>query len=102
MISSNVFNVYIQKKKIQFPQYLIFRYGMTHLSYSSKKLVKTFILQKKILKTEMNHDEIDGNNNKDKKSEWLDYVKNDVLCSAFSFSCMLGILQLWKKSLVLE
>ena len=32
----------------------------------------------------MNHDEIDGYNYKDKKSDWLDHVKQDVLCTAFS------------------
>ena len=34
----------------------------------------------------MNHDEIDGNNYKDKIDEWLDYVKNYVLCTAFSYA----------------
>ena len=34
----------------------------------------------------MNHYEIDGNIYKDKKSEWLDYVKRDVLCAAFSYA----------------
>ena len=31
----------------------------------------------------MNHDEVYSDTWKDKKSEWLDYVKNDVLCTAF-------------------
>ena len=34
----------------------------------------------------MNHDEVDGYNYKDKKGEWLDYVKHDVLCTAFSYA----------------
>ena len=34
----------------------------------------------------MNHDEVDGNNNKDKINEWLPYVKNDVLCTTFSYA----------------
>ena len=34
----------------------------------------------------MNHNEIDYNNYKDKKDEWLDYVKQDVLCTAFSYA----------------
>ena len=58
---------------------------MTHLNYSLKKLGKTFKLQKELLKTEMDHDEVDYNNYKDKKDEWLPYVKNDVLCTAFSY-----------------
>ena len=34
----------------------------------------------------MDHDEVDGNNYKDKKHEWLDYVKQDVLSTAFSYA----------------
>ena len=86
IISMKIFNGYIEKNKKQIPQYLIFRCGMTHLNYSLKKLGKTFKLQKELLKTEMNHDEIDGNNYKDKIDEWLAYVKNDVLCTAFSYA----------------
>ena len=59
---------------------------MTHLNYFLKKLVKTFKLQKELLKTEMNHDEVDGNSYKDKINEWLPYVKNDVFCTAFSYA----------------
>ena len=56
------------------PHYVYFRCGMTHLNYSSMKLGRTFKLQKELLKSEMNHDEIDENNYKDKMDEWLDYV----------------------------
>ena len=59
---------------------------MTHLNYSFKKLGKTFKLQKELLKKEMNHDEIDYNNYIDKMNEWIPYVKNDVICSAFSYA----------------
>ena len=34
----------------------------------------------------MNHDEVDGKNYKDKINEWLPFVKNDVLCTAFSYA----------------
>ena len=34
----------------------------------------------------MNNDEIDYNNYKDKINEWLPYVKNHVLRSAFSYA----------------
>ena len=51
-----------------------------------KKLGKTFKLQKELLKTEMDHAAVDGNNYKDKKDEWLDYVKQYVLCTAFSYA----------------
>ena len=43
------------------------------------KLGRILKIQQEILKTEMNHDEIDGKNHKDKMDEWLDYVKNDFL-----------------------
>ena len=32
----------------------------------------------------MNHDEVYSDTWKDKKSEWLDYGKNGVICTAFS------------------
>ena len=63
-----------------------FKCGMTHLNYSLKKLSKTFKLQKELSKTEMNDDEVDGDNYRDKRNEWLPYVKNDVLCTAFSYA----------------
>ena len=86
IIELKVFNGYIEKNKKQISQYLHFRCGLTHLNYSFKKLGKTFKLQKDFLKTEMNHDEVDGDNYKDKMIEWLPYVKNDVLCTAFSYA----------------
>ena len=84
--SLKIFNGYIEKNKKEIPQHLIFRCGMTHLNYSLKKLGKTFELPKELLKTEMNHDEIDANNYKNKKDIWLPYVKNDVLCTAYSYA----------------
>ena len=82
IIEMKVFSGLIHKNNKQIPQYLHFRCGMTHLNYSLKKLGKTFKLPKELLKTEMNHDEIDENVWKDEKDEWLPYVKNDVLCTA--------------------
>ena len=59
---------------------------MTHLNCSLENLGKFFNLQKELLKTEMNHDENDYNNSTDKKDEWLDFVKQDVLCTVFSYA----------------
>ena len=42
---------------------------MNHLIYSLKKLGKTFKLQKELLTTEMNHDEVYSNTSKNEKSE---------------------------------
>ena len=62
-----VLNGYIDKNKKQIPQNLHFRCGKTHLNYSLKKLGKTFNLQKELLKTEMDHYEVDYNSYKEKK-----------------------------------
>ena len=70
IIELKVFNGLINKNNKQIPQYLPFRCGMTHLIYSLKKLGKTFKFPKELLKTEMNHDDIDGDNYKDKKDIW--------------------------------
>ena len=51
-----------------------------------KKWGETFKLQKELLKTEVNYDEVDGDKHKSKINEWLPYVKNDVLCTAFSYA----------------
>ena len=51
-----------------------------------KKIGKTFKIQKELLKTEMDHDEVDGNNYRDKINEWLLYVKNDVFCTVFGYA----------------
>ena len=85
-ISLKIFNGYIRKNKKQIPQYLIFRCGVTHLNYSLLKLGKAFRLPKALLKTEMNHDDIDENIWREKKDEWLPYVKNDVLCTAYCYA----------------
>ena len=86
IIELKIFNGLIYKNNKQIPQYLHFRCGMTHLNYSLKKLGKTFELPKELLKTEMGHGEITGDNYKDKKDIWLPYVKNDVLCTAYSYA----------------
>ena len=77
---------YIHKGKKYIYKYLIFRFDMTHLHHFSKKSGKTFKLQKQQLITEMNNDEINADNWRDKKNEWVDYVKNDVLCTTLSYA----------------
>ena len=93
IIEMKIFNGLIYKNNKQIPQYLHFRCGMTHLKYSFKKLGKTFELPKELLKTEMNHDEINANNHKVKKDIWLPYVKNDVLCTAYSYARYIGAMK---------
>ena len=59
---------------------------MIHLKYSLRKLRKTFEFQRELLKTEMDHDELDENKWREKRDDWLPYVENDVLCTAFSYA----------------
>ena len=86
IIELKVFIGYIEKNKRKIPQYLHFRCGVTQLNYSLKKLGKTFKLPKSLWKTEMNHDDIDGDNYKDKKDIWLPYVKMDVLSTSYCYA----------------
>ena len=86
IIELKKFNGLIHKNNKQIPQFLHFRCGMTHLNYSLKNLGKTFKLQKELVKTEMNHNEVYSDTWKDKKDEWLLYVKNDVTCTAFCYA----------------
>ena len=51
-----------------------------------KKVGKTFELQIELLKTEKNLNEVFADTWKYQENEWLDYVKNDVLCTAFSYA----------------
>ena len=60
--SLRLFNGYIQNEKRQIPKYLLFRCGLTHLNCSLTKFSKTFNLQKELLKTKMNHGEINADN----------------------------------------
>ena len=41
---------------------------------------------KEMFKFEMNQDEVDGDKYKGKNDEWLDYVKQDTLCTGFSYA----------------
>ena len=43
-------------------------------------------MPKEVLKTEMDHEGSDENNWKDKKEERLPNVKNDALCTAYSYA----------------
>ena len=67
IIELKVFNGCIEKIKNQTPQYLHFRCEVTHLIYSLKKFGETLILQKELLKIEMDHNEVDYDSYKNKK-----------------------------------
>ena len=71
-------------KKI--PQCVHFRCGSLHIKDSSKNIGKSYKLQPCLLKQELEHDENFEDNWEEKENEWLPYLKNDVLSTAFSYA----------------
>ena len=59
---------------------------MTHIISSLKKMDVTFGLKKQLLKRKLHHDNVYEDTWKDKKHEWMDYVRNDELCTAFCYA----------------
>ena len=85
IVTLKIFNGYVdQNKKI--PQYVHFRCGRVHINKSLKKIGESFKLQESLLKKELEHDEIFGGTWEEIENEWLPYVKNDVLSTAFCYA----------------
>ena len=85
IVSLRIFNGYIdQNKKI--PQYVHLRCGLLHIKDSLKNTGKNYKLQACLLQQDLEHDEIFENNWEEKEHEWLPYLKNDVLSTAFSYA----------------
>ena len=57
-----------------------------HNKDSLKNIGKSYKLQPCLLKQELEHDEIFEDNWEEKENEWLPYLKNDVLSTAFSYA----------------
>ena len=85
IVSLKKFNGYVDPGK-KIPQYVHFRCGLLHIKDSLKNLGKSFKLQESLLEQELEHDEIYEENWKEKKNEWLPFLKNDVLSTAFSYA----------------
>ena len=51
-----------------------------------KEIRRNVQITKKLLITEMNHDEINESIWKEKRVEWLPDTKKDVLCTVFSYA----------------
>ena len=85
IVSLKIFNGYVdQNKKV--PQYVQLRYGLLHIKDSLKNIMRSYKLQPCLLKQELDHDEIYEDNWEEKENEWLPYLKNDVLSTAFSYA----------------
>ena len=84
IVSLQIFNGYVDQKKI--PQNVPFRCELLHIKDSLKNIGKSYKLQECLLKQELEHDEIFEDTWEEKENEWLPYLKNDVLSTAFSYA----------------
>ena len=85
IVSLKIFNGYVDPVK-KIPQYVHLRCGLLHIKDSLKNIGKSYKLQPCLLKQELELDEIFEDNWEEKVNEWLPYLKNDVLSTAFSFA----------------
>ena len=60
--------------------------GRVHINSSLKPIGTSYKLQLSVLKHEMEHDEIYEDNWEEKENEWLPYVRNDLLSTAFCYA----------------
>ena len=85
IISLKVFNGYVDPIK-KIPQYVHFRCGRVLINKSLRKIGESYKLQESLLKKELEHDEIYKDTWEEKENEWLPYLKNDVLSTAFCYA----------------
>ena len=85
IISLKIFNGYIDPVK-KIPQYVHFRCGRVHINQNLRKIGESYKLQESLFKKELEHDEIYEDTYEAKENEWLPYVKNDVLSTAFCYA----------------
>ena len=85
IISLKKFNGYVDPVK-KIPQYVHFRCGRVHINQKLRRIGESYKLQESLLKKELEHDEIYEDTWEEKENEWLPYVKNDVLSTAFCYA----------------
>ena len=83
--SLKIFNGYVEQNK-KTHQYVHFRCGRMHINKSLKKIGESYKLQPSLLKREMEYDEINEDTWEDEENDWLPYVKDDVLSTAFCYA----------------
>ena len=85
IVSLKIFNGYVDQNKKN-PIYVHLRCGLLHIKDSLKNIGKSYKLHPCLLKQELEHDEIFEDNWEEKENEWLPYLKNDVLSTAFGYA----------------
>ena len=85
IVSLKIFNGYADLVK-KILQNVHFRCVLLHIKDSLKNRGRSYKLQENLLKKELEHDEIFEDNWEEKGNEWLPYLKNGVLSTAFSYA----------------
>ena len=84
IVSLKIFNGYVDEKNKT--QYVHFRCGRVHIDKSLKKIGETYKLQDSLHEKGLELDEIYEDTWEEKEYEWLPYVVNDVLPTAFCYA----------------
>ena len=84
-ISLKIFTGYVDEKK-KIPEDVHFRCGRVQINKIFKKIRQSYELQSCLLKQELEQDEIYDETWKAREHEWLPYVKNDLLSTAFCYA----------------
>ena len=85
IVSLKIFIGYVDTVK-KIPQYVLFRCGRVHINQKLRKIGESYKLQESLLKKKLEHDEIYEDTWEEKENDWLPYVKNDVLSTAFCYA----------------
>ena len=85
IVSLKIFNEYVDEIEKR-PQYVHFRCGRVYFDSSLKTVGVSYKLHPSLLKQEMEHDETYEDTCQAREHEWLTYVKNDVISTAFCYS----------------
>ena len=82
IVSLEIFNGYVDPVK-KILHYVHFRCGRVPFNKSLKKIGESYKIQERLLEKELKHDEINEDTWEEREKEWLLYVKNDVISTAF-------------------
>ena len=76
----------MQIRTKELPQNIHSRCRLMHKKDSLKNIGRSYKLQESLLEKELEHDEMFEDNWEKEENEWLPFLKNDVLSTAFSYA----------------